>query len=46
MCVDHLDFKFFSWTVCGSKLGSRTFDFIKILAQIKNNVSKVQKNEK
>jgi hypothetical protein len=38
--LDCLKFKSLSWKVYGSKLDNKTFDFIKILAQIINKFSK------
>jgi hypothetical protein len=44
-CLDCLNFKSLLWKVRDSKLDSRTFDFIEILAQIINKISKVWQNE-
>jgi len=46
MCLDCFNFESPSWKVYDSNLDSWTFKFIKILAQIMNNFSKIQKNEK
>jgi hypothetical protein len=42
VCLDCLSFKSFSQKVYDSKLDIWTFDFIRILAQIIYNFSKVQ----
>jgi hypothetical protein len=41
MCLDCPNFKSLSWKVCGSKPNNWTFDFIEILGQIINKISKV-----
>jgi len=38
MCLDYFNLKSLLWKVCDSKLDNGTFDFIKILAQIINNL--------
>ncbi len=45
VCPDCLSLKSLLWKVCGLKLDSSNFDFIKFLAQIINNFSKVQPNK-
>jgi hypothetical protein len=44
MCLNCFSMKSLLWKVCNLELDNWTFDFIKILAQIKNNFSKVQQN--
>ncbi len=45
VCLDCFNFKSLSWKVCGSNPISPSFKFIKILARIMNNFSKVQQNK-
>jgi hypothetical protein len=42
MCLDYFSFKSLLWKVHDSKLDFWSFDFIKILAQIINKISKVR----
>jgi hypothetical protein len=46
VCKYYLNLKSLLWKVYGSKLDNGTFDFITILAQIINKISKVWQNKK
>jgi hypothetical protein len=41
VCLNYFSFKSLSWKVYGSNLDTWSFKFIKILAQVMNNFSKV-----
>jgi hypothetical protein len=45
VCLDCPKIKLPSWEVCGSKPNNWTLDFIKILTQIQNKISKVQQKK-